>query len=254
MSMMRSPKWLLFGLLGACGVPDSGVDPQVEQSNAALAQYSTYDPASAANYATNNYNRAYGAAAGQNPYPSFPVVYIRVAGKQVATQGNCTNFVSQALVGGMIRSNDAASVWARRGDFAVDKGSPYPWYLLSANDRAPAWTSPDWLYKYAKGNTATYKGLHFTYVTNDTLTTFMDYNKVQKGDVIFADWDHNGSMDHAMLVTDIAYWTQVGYDKIRVTYQSNDRTNIGLGWINDQNGKQGLFYVYRPVDYNPNGK
>lgn len=72
----------------------------------------------------------------------------------------------------------------------------------------------------------------------------------------FADWDHNGTIDHTMLVTDIQWW-RFSYNEIRLTYQGRPGvvgvTGIGLGDINEDYNFQALFYVYRPTDYNPNG-
>ena len=77
------------------------------------------------------------------------------------------------------------------------------------------------------------------------------HNKIR-----LADWDHDGTIDHSMLVTNIQTLLP-GYNEIRLTYQGAPgvvgRTNIGLGDINEDNNYEALFYVYRPVDYNPQG-
>jgi hypothetical protein len=93
----------------------------------------------------------------------------------------------------------------------------------------------------------------------------MDYGAVEVGDIIFADWDHDGTINHTMIVTDYCHtWEYCyysnedpypyrGYNRIRLTYQSYNRTNIGLGDLNEDYNYQALFYVYRPIDYNPSG-
>lgn len=51
--------------------------------------------------------------------------------------GDCTNFVSQALLAGSCREN-----------FTPDFG----WYYVSLDDRAPAWTSVEYLYDFLTGS------------------------------------------------------------------------------------------------------
>ena len=209
--------------------------------------YTSYSSSYAVNYATNNYDRPYGSSSGQNPFGDYSNLY----------GGNCTNFVSQAIIGGMINSNSAITVYGRRGDFDIDAdGGYYQWYYINDSNRGPAFTGADKLYEYAINNYPNYKGLHFEYVTHDTLTEFMDYKAVEIGDVIFADWNHDGTIDHSMLVTATKWWLS-GYNEIRLTYQGRAGvigvTDIGLGDINEEYNYQAVFHVYRPVDYNPAG-
>lgn len=51
--------------------------------------------------------------------------------------GDCTNFVSQCLFAGGARMN-----------FTKD----YGWYYISPNNRAPAWTSVEFLYRFLMNN------------------------------------------------------------------------------------------------------
>jgi len=207
--------------------------------------YRSYNAASAVSYALNNYNRAYGFSGFQNPFTDY---------SWVTDGGNCTNFASQVILGGLLQTSSAKTALDSRFDFDIDRTgtSYYKWYFISDIDRGTAWTSAHKLYEYAKYNKSTYKGLHFTFVTNDTLQTFMDYTKVKVGDIVFADWNHDGRMDHTLIVTGYDWW-RWGYNEIRVTYQSYNKTDIGLGDINEQKNYQALFYVYRPVNYNPSG-
>ncbi len=84
----------------------------------------------------------------------------------------------------------------------------------------------------------------------------MDYKAVEIGDVIFADWDHDGTIDHSMLVTATKWWLS-GYNEIRLTYQGRPGvvgvTDVGLGDINEEYNYEAVFSVYRPVDYDPDG-
>lgn len=205
----------------------------------------TYRASDAVSYADRNWNRTYGTGASQNPWGNYG---------GASGGGNCTNFVSQAIIGGLIRDRDAWDTFNARTDFDIDRDttSSLRWFWRSATDRGSAFTGAQALYNYAVGNRATYKGLHFTYVTHDTHSAFMAYTAVREGDVIFADWTGNGSIDHAMLVTD-TNGLRLGYNEIQVTYQSTNTHDRGLGDINEQYGYRALFYVYRPVDYNPAG-
>ncbi len=208
--------------------------------------YKTYDPSMAAEYATNNYDRPYGTLDTENPFTDY---------SYIPTGGNCTNFVSQAIMAGMVPSSSASTTYSHRFNYDIDgqgEGDTYRWFFRFDGDRGSAWTGAHKLYEYAVNNDPNYRGLHLQYVTHDTLTEFMAYKLVQAGDIIFADWEHDDEMDHTMIVTDIQWW-RLGYNEIRVTYQSDNRTNRGLGDINEDYNYEALFYVYRPTDYNPKG-
>lgn len=220
-------------------------------------EYKTYDGSWAAKYAIANYNQSYNT----NPFDDY---------ENVEVGGNCTNFVSQSIIAGLIKSSSMQNVYNNRKNFDIDHtcyskfvdgkqdGCPLAWYYhdkTSQKSRGPAWTSAHKLYEYAKHNKSTYEGLHFEPITHDTLDKFMEYDKIKIGDVIFADWEHDNIIDHSMIVTNIQSW-RLGYNEIRVTYQSQNKTDRGLGDINesykDNNGRfQALFYVYRPINYDP---
>lgn len=210
--------------------------------------YRTYDPAWAVDYASTNYNTSYGSGSSQNPFSDY----------SGASGGNCTNFVSQAIMAGFVDTDSMSTTYAQRSNYDIDKGSGsyYQWYFISNTDRGPAFTGANKLYEYAVHNWPTYRGLHFEYVTHDTTTAFMDYTLVEEGDIIFADWEHDGVIDHSMIVTDYQWW-QFGHNEIRLTYQGTPgvvgKTNIGLGDINEDYDYEAVFYVYRPVDYSPTG-
>lgn len=174
--------------------------------------------------------------------------------------GNSANFASQAILGGLVGSMDPGTVYAWRGEFQTDRYgySIYQWYHESCWLEGSAWSDAHKLYEYARNNRSTYRGLHFGLVTYDTPTAYMDHTLVRKGDIIFADWEHDGRFDHVMVVID--YNTAYsGYNRIRVAYQKgypkenlNER-NKGLGDLNVWYKYQAVFHVYRPLDYNPNG-
>ncbi len=207
--------------------------------------FRSYSGSYAAAYAQRNYDTNYGSRPHQNPFGDFD-------GEVIG--GNCTNFVSQCLIAGFIRSVDPHTVYARRYDFDIDDSSTsiYQWYFHHYGDRGPAFTGANKMYEYAGYNRISYKGLHFEYVTNDTKYDYLDVTKVRVGDVVFADWNGDKVMDHAMLVTGYNSRAQ-GYNKIRLTYQSENTSGRGLGDVNREYRYKALFHVYRPLNYNPNG-
>ena len=214
--------------------------------------YKTYDGTWAAKYATKNYLQSYSPKG--NPFQNFEKR--DSAGKLIPDGGNCTNFVSQALIAGFIQSDSMKTAFDNRYEFDTDYSSANytkAWYFRSVSQRGPAWSGASKLYEYATNNKATYRGAHFSYITSDTKTSFMEYNKVRVGDIVFADWEGDGTIDHSMIVTSYDFWTQRGYDKIQVTYQSENRQRR-LGEINVIYKYKALFYVYRPTDYRPDGR
>jgi len=202
----------------------------------------SYNAYIASTYAVNEYNTTYGGVNG-NKFSNF---------SHFVPGGNCTNFVSQCLLAGIIGKYKNKDVFDARNTYfdAGDQFENNAWYFVDYNNRAPAWAGAEELYDYVKtqANHPNYDGLHFTYVTHDTHNTFMDYGKVEVGDIIFADWTGNGTIDHSMIVTDTNSWRS-GYNEIQVTYQSNNKLNRGLGEINKAYGYKVLFYVYRPTGF-----
>jgi Putative amidase domain len=209
--------------------------------------YRTYDASIAKQYATLNYNTAYGTGSGQNPFTN----YINAVG------GNCTNFASQTIMAALSGQTVPATVFGVRTNYDIDKTAPFlKWYFISDADRGPAFTGAHELWYYATNNTSQYKGLHFQYVTNSTPTDPLNVAAVQVGDIIFADWERDGHKDHTMIVTAKCGATCFGYNKIKVTYQGSQ---FGLGIKDNGLGNvlntapNALFHVWRPIDYNPNG-
>lgn len=207
----------------------------------------TYDGGYAATYARNNAWMPYGSGYDQNPFYNFG--------------NNCANFVSQAIIAGMVKNTNPRDVYNRRYDFAVDRtGSVYKWYFISVYDRGPAWSGAKEMRQYADNNKSTYKGLHFTPVVSDTpwnrtLTT----SNVRPGDVVFCDWQNDGITDHVLMVAriDTSWWLTNHYEKIKIAGQSNNHADTALQWILDENHRQtghwASFRVYRPTDYNQAG-
>lgn len=203
----------------------------------------SYNPNIAVKYAKKYYNTPY-IGINSNKFSDFHNSGI--------DGGNCTNFVSQCLLAGITGKYNNQDVFNLRNTY-FDKGNSNgdnAWYFVDYNNRAPAWTGANWLYDYVKTQAKhpNYDGLHFTYVTHDTINQPLAYRDVKIGDIIFADWTGDGTINHSMIVTDTNIWRS-GYDEIQVTYQSTNRLNRGLGDINKEKDKKVLFYVYRPTGF-----
>jgi len=209
----------------------------------ASAENITYNGFFAGNYAYKNYNQD-----NQVKFANYP--------------NNCTNFVSQSIMAGFVKTKFMKTLYKKRRDFMADYGDYYDWYYLTKYDKGSTWSEANSLYRYARytdkydrGPNYKFKGPKFKKVTYDTPTKYLDYNKVQEGDIIFMDWhDKNGDykpdgiMDHAFIVT-LIYIHENGYNRIRVASNSIDYNNEGLGDKNKEYDKKALFYVYRPTAY-----
>lgn len=232
-------KLVLLVTLLSCSVPAS-----------AQTKY-TYDGASAAAYARNNAWMSYGSGNNQNPFHNFP--------------NNCANFVSQAIVAGMVKKTNPRDVYNRRYDFTADLSAAvsYPrWFFIGprTSERGPAWAGAKEMHQYADWNKPEYKGLHFKPVGSDTpWKRSLDHNKLRPGDVVFCDWEHDGKVDHVLMVAriDTSWFVWNKYDRIKVAGQSSNHSDTGLQWILDKNYKDNKtwasFRVYRPVDYSQTG-
>ena len=164
---------------------------------------------------------------------------------------NCTNFANQVLLAGITKKTDAQGIYDLSSDYE-DKGfGGYSEWYFDKDKPSHTWKGANELHEYVKNQVrlgGKYEGWYFEKVTHDTHTKFMDYQKVKRGDIIFADWKGDGIFDHTMVVTNIQWW-RYGYDEIRVTYQSNDTKDRGLGDINEEYNYKALFYVYRPKSF-----
>lgn len=213
----------------------------------------TYDGGYASTYARNNAWMSYGSGYNQNPFNNFP--------------NNCANFVSQAIIAGMIKKTNPSDVFFRRFDFTADLSAPVSsprWFYLNPGsgpyDRGPAWTDARKLHEYANYNKASYKGLHFVFIALDTPSKrTLDPGSLRPGDVIFCDWQNDGTIDHVMMIEriDNSWWIFNKYNRIFVAGQSNNHADTALQWILDKNYQDNRtwasFRVYRPTDYNQAG-
>ncbi|WP_295447629.1 amidase domain-containing protein [uncultured Thiodictyon sp.] len=75
--------------------------------------FKAYDGSWAAKYAIKNYRQPYAAGTTTgNPFRNFSIL----------EGGNCTNFVSQALIAGFIKSDVMRTVFDNRYEFDTDFG------------------------------------------------------------------------------------------------------------------------------------
>ncbi len=168
--------------------------------------------------------------------------------------GNCTNFVNQAILAGLIGSTSPKKLYDTRSSYYADYYgySPYRWYFAGKNNSSSSWRGATALETYAiKNKNPSYKGLHFKFITRDSKTKPLNFKKIKVGDIIFADWEGDNDVDHSMIVTGKNY---NGYSGIYVTYQSSAGTvpkkNRALNIINKPNI---IFHVYRPTFYSDYG-
>ena len=116
--------------------------------------------------------------------------------------GNCTNFVSQCVLAGSCTMN-----------YTPDFG----WYYVSANDRAPAWSSVDYFYDFMVGTPV------FAQQNGGVgpFATEISRNAAVAGDVIqYA--NRNGDWYHTVLITGFEG------DEILVSAQSDNARNRPL--------------------------
>jgi hypothetical protein len=235
---------------------DGVTTPSLESSPPAFAAVpspKSYNAEWAVRYALENWNRRYGSKASYNPFYDFGDIL----------GGNCANFASQVVMAGFERTRSARDLFNARSNYLADKGRTSAWYFVSIRDRGPAWSGANAFGRYARENNTAYRGLHFQLVTSDVHTTFMDYSKVKPGDIISMDYGTgasqgyaDGTFDHTMVVTSYDR-LRIGYNKIRVTYQSTKdhvERDRGLGDINEQYKYKATFTVWRPVNYSWSGR
>jgi hypothetical protein len=162
--------------------------------------------------------------------------------------GDCTNFVSQCILAGLVGSSSPRDLYKKSGNFHADlSGCNYCWYFKRPRKLSYAWKGAHELYTYAIENRPEYKGLHFQFITKDSPRTSLSFRKIRKGDIIFADWEGDSEIDHTMIVTNK---TRNWYNGVRVTYENggeySTRKNIRLI---DINNRKTVFHVYRPIYY-----
>ncbi|MEQ1545072.1 amidase domain-containing protein [Methyloglobulus sp.] len=222
-----------------------------------IANAETYSPSYSVTYAINNYAKAYGSGSNRNPFPNL-------AGTTI-TGGNCTNFVNQSISGGLLSSTNSYTLnnLLTRGKFpsTVNPSWFYKCNSVSNLCQPPTWRGAQNMFAFSRDK-ANAKALRMAFITKTALVNNklqpLDHTKIRKGDIIFADWSYVvgssvNSVDHSMVVTGQSadHWYDITrtmkYNNIRLTYQTTNRTDVGLGsiWVDGKTA----FYVYRPTGY-----
>ena len=165
--------------------------------------------------------------------------------------GDCTNFVNQAILAGFVGSSTVSTVYSKFAYYQIDVGAHYQWYYSHNNDPSHAWKGANAFLQYVINNSnQNFNGLHLDEITKDSKDKSLEFGKIRLGDVIFADWKGNGTVDHTMIVTTEGS----SYSTLRVTYRNatdySPQKNIALSTINKINT---IFHVYRPILYNEGG-
>ena len=151
----------------------------------------SFSKSKASEYATLYYN---------NPNPNFP--------NYTDLGGDCTNFVSQAILAGLKNSSNTTTVWNARSDYQDTWGN-YTWYFNSDTDRSrPSWAGASGLYSYltAQANDPTAPGVCVTKIQSGGTE---DPPKYKLGDIIILKKD--GNYQHSMIlvnegITELTSW------------------------------------------------
>lgn len=198
--------------------------------------HAAYNSTTAANYAVTNYNVSYGATT--NPF-------INVGG----VGGNCTNFGNQSISGGLLGYTSAPSLnkallTASATVTATQNASLfYKCNSVTNTCQSAPWRGAQAMFSYSSSSSQT-KGARLSLVTKTALVngsiTVLDPKKIKVGDIVFADFDYviggtSNAVDHTTVVTEVrpeSFWditTTMKYNNIRLTYQSNNVTDKGMG-------------------------
>ena len=209
-----------------------------------------YVPSIAVSYAVNNYNIAY--SSNGNPF-------INVSG----VGGNCTNFANQSISGGLLGSTNSKTL----NQNLISQSSAvkatqntsifYKCNSVSNACQTIACRGAQSMFSYSANSTNLQSsGVRLNLATKTALVngslTSLDISKIRVGDIVYLDFDYvaggsNNSVDHTAVVTAVnpESWYDVTdkmkYNNVKLTYQSNNVTNKGLG---DMDAK--AIYVYRP--------
>ncbi|QQZ28764.1 hypothetical protein HMY34_08355 [Thiothrix subterranea] len=229
----------------------------------APAHAESYTATTAKSYATSHYSKSYGTGTSQNPFPNVSDV-----------GGNCTNFGNQVISSGLLSKTTPKSL-----NDALVKDKKFPsstrkeWFFgcnsVGNTCQSPSWRGAQSMFVFSRDQ-SNGKALRMAQVTKTALVngklTPLDHTKVKVGDIIFADFNfstvfYGNDVDHTMIVTEVkplSWWNIIQkskYNAIRLTYQTSNSTDRGLGDIWSENSgyfwwsPEPAFYVYRPSEY-----
>lgn len=239
-------------------VNDFAEDVPMPLRQGVVASDVVYDGGRAAWYARTYVNTAYGTVAGTNRFANFDGFSGGDGG------GNCTNFVSQAMLAGFLgrlyaRNSDIDFTWNNKAAFWDEWGqNPQMWYYKTAGvpfgARTTSWAGVTDMIAYAQDAIAssTSAGIEFTrlpngtrdFIWSDAITNEVSF---QLGDLVVADLSGTG-WNHFMMVTRIDT-AAVGDNRILLTYQTRNTLERTLESI-QSSYRSGRFRVYRPNVFN----
>lgn len=117
--------------------------------------------------------------------------------------GNCTNFASQCIYA---------------GSGVMNYTPVYGWYYISVNDRAPAWTGVNELFRFLTTNRG-----------SGPQGRAAELSEIEPGDIIQLRFNPGIRFDHTPVVTDAGNGTP---ETILVAANSNDSRNRPLSTYN----------------------
>ncbi len=117
--------------------------------------------------------------------------------------GDCTNFASQVLLAGGCPMNY----------------SKYGWYYRNLNDRAPAWTSVHYLYKFLTTNKSI-----------GPVAREVGIRDVQIGDLVQLKFTDDYTFDHTPIIVDIDF--PINLNNILIAAHTIDRLDYRLSNYN----------------------
>lgn len=219
-----------------------------EGSALGTADYVSYSPHMAMQYALVWAKRPYGTGTATNRWPDY-------------FTNKCIYFVSQAIMGGLARRSDAWAIYDLRYQLPSEDG----WYHYETGSKGLPFINASSFYRYAVSHApgSGRRGLILSFVTSATRPSAggADYGPtgtsdiwadgVRPGDVAFFDWTADGNIDHVMMVTRVNGSSAMpGEERVAVTGQSDPVINKSLSAIrsNPYNDQARMHvFVYRPV-------
>lgn len=128
--------------------------------------------------------------------------------------GDCANFVSQTLHESGIPMND---------DWYYEK-TEYLWGLFEDSDYSHAWTVANENYKYFSNPQNGFMEEEIEISSLDQIDETYQSGKVKKGDLLYWDFDGDGKIDHATMIT--------GVDgELKYSGHTDDRFNASLAQV-----------------------
>lgn len=133
-----------------------------------------YNPSSAVSYA-----RGWATSRNLSTYPDF--------GASSTDGGDCTNFVSQVL---------RAGGW--RNTATTNTTSDTLWWLTSKTSLSQTWSTAHGFFRHMNGGVNPNQGFGSSY---ESWVGWNGASSVNYGDIVSADWDGDGKINHNMVVT-----------------------------------------------------